>query len=96
MDMRRSLGEILDAVAAGERIRIERDHKLMAFLVPVEDGRRLTEASDAIRARRLKALDDMAEFAQRMREKYPPDPAAPDAATAVRMDRDRDEPEQGG
>ena len=30
MDMRRSLGEILDAASAGERIVIERDHKPLA------------------------------------------------------------------
>jgi antitoxin (DNA-binding transcriptional repressor) of toxin-antitoxin stability system len=92
MDMRKRLGQILDAVAAGERIRIERDHKAMAYLVPVQDGQRLTAVSDELRERRLRALDEIAEFAQRMRQKYPDSGAAVDAATAVRMDRDRDEP----
>ena len=92
MDMRRRFGEILDAAAAGERIIIERDHKPLAYLVPVEDGRRLSDTSDAIRERRLRALDEIVEFASRMREKYPD---GPDAATAVRMDRDRDEADGG-
>ncbi len=92
MDMRKHLGEILDAVEAGERIRIERDRRLMAFLVPIEDGRRLSDASDEIRARRLQALEDIVDFAERMRAKYPEADGAPDAATAVRLDRDRDEP----
>lgn len=88
MDMRRRLGEILDAAAAGERIIIERDHRPLAYLVPVEDGRRLSDARDAIRERRLRALDEIVEVASRIREKYP---QGPDAATAVRMDRDRDD-----
>ena len=38
MDMRKRLGEILDAASAGERILIERDHKPLAYLVSVEEG----------------------------------------------------------
>ncbi len=40
MDMRKKLGEILDAASAGERILIERDHRPLAYLVSVEDGQR--------------------------------------------------------
>ena len=36
MDMRKRLGEILDAASAGERILIERDHRPLAYLVSVE------------------------------------------------------------
>lgn len=92
MDMRRSLGELLDAAAGGERIRIERDRRPLAYLVPIEDGERLSEVRDTIRANRLQALDDIIEFAARMRDRYPRDPNAPDAASAIRADRDRDEP----
>ena len=42
MDMRKKLGEILDAASAGERILIERDHRPLAYLVSVEDGQRLS------------------------------------------------------
>ena len=41
MDMRKRLGEILDAASAGERILIERDHRPLAYLVSVEDAARL-------------------------------------------------------
>ena len=91
-ELRLKLGEILDAASAGERIAIERDHRPLAFLVSVEDGRRLTEQRDAIRQRRLEALDRLEAFGKEMREKHPPRPGDPDAAAAVRMDRDRDEP----
>lgn len=93
MDMRRSLGEILDAAAAGERILIERDHRPLAYLVSVDDGERLWSDRDAIRERRLKALAGIAEFAAAMEARHPTRADAPDAATAVRMDRDRDEPD---
>jgi prevent-host-death family protein len=92
MDMRKKLGEILDAASAGERILIERDHRPLAYLVSVEDGQRLSATADEIRRRRLAALDRLQAFAEEMRTKYPPQPGDPDAATAVRLDRDRDEP----
>ena len=41
LDLRRSLGSILDAASAGERFLIERDHRPLAMLVSVEDGARL-------------------------------------------------------
>ena len=89
LDLRRSLGQILDEASAGERFLIERDHKPMAMLVSVEDGHRLDEDRQEQINRRLAALDRLAEFGKRMREKYPSDLSAVDA---VRLDRDRDEP----
>lgn len=89
-DMRKRLGEILDAASAGERILIERDHKPLAILVPVEDGERLDEAADALRRRRLEAMDRLDALAARIAAEYPPKPGDPDAATLIRMDRDRD------
>ena len=92
MDMRKRLGEILDAASAGERILIERDHRPVAYLVSVEEGRRLGAVSDETRRQRLAALDRLEVFAEEMAKKYPPQPGDPDAAIAVRMDRDRDDP----
>lgn len=91
MDMRKRLGEILDAASAGERILIERDHRPLAYLVSVEEGRRLGASTDETRRRRFAALDRLEVFAEEMAKKYPPQPGDPDAATAVRMDRDRDD-----
>lgn len=96
MDMRKRLGEILDAASAGEKILIERDHRPLAYLVSVEEGRRLGAVNEDTRRRRLAALDRLEVFAAEMAEKYPAQPGDPDAATAVRMDRDRDEPEGEG
>jgi prevent-host-death family protein len=39
MDLRRRLGEILDAASAGESIPIERDRRPLACLVSVEEAR---------------------------------------------------------
>lgn len=72
MDMRKRLGEILDAASAGERILIERDHRPLAYLVSVEEGQRLDPDIEALVARRLAALDRLAELGREMREKYPP------------------------
>ena len=93
MDMRKRLGEILDAASAGERILIERDHRPLAYLVSIEDGGRLDPMSDEVRRRRLAAIDRLEVFAAEMAKKYPAQPGDPDAAAAVRMDRDRDEQE---
>jgi prevent-host-death family protein len=92
MDMRRRLGEILDAASAGERILIERDHRPLAYLVSVEEGARLDGVSDDVRRRRLAAIDRLEVFAAEMSRKYPMKPGDPDAAALVRLDRDRDEP----
>jgi antitoxin (DNA-binding transcriptional repressor) of toxin-antitoxin stability system len=89
LDLRRSLGRILDQASAGQRFVIERDHRPMAILVSVEDGRRLEDDADARRARVEAALDRLAAIGDRLRER---NPNAPDAATAVRLDRDRDDP----
>lgn len=91
MDMRKRLGEILDAASAGERILIERDHQPLAYLISVSDGERFSAVSEERRQRRLDALDRLQAFADRMSKTHPPGPSDPDAATSVRMDRDRDE-----
>jgi len=71
MDMRKRLGEILDAASAGERILIERDHRPLAYLVSVEEGVRLDPDIEALVARRHAALDRLAALGREMAEKHP-------------------------
>jgi antitoxin (DNA-binding transcriptional repressor) of toxin-antitoxin stability system len=89
LDLRRSLGQILDQASAGERFVIERDHRPLAMLVSVEDGQRLDEDRQERIKRRLAALDRLVELGKESALKYPSDLSAVDA---VRLDRDRDEP----
>lgn len=93
MDLRRSLGSILDAASAGERFLIERDHRPLAVLVSVEEGKGLDESADEIRKRRLAALDRLDEYAHRMRRLHPEEVDYPDAVTALRQERSRDDPD---
>jgi antitoxin (DNA-binding transcriptional repressor) of toxin-antitoxin stability system len=79
-DMRKRLGEILDAASAGERILIERDHKPIAWLVSPEDGRRFDEEKQARIARSLEALDRLRELSHRFAaESQAPDDGLTDA-----------------
>ena len=71
MDLRKRLGEILDAASAGERILIERDHKPLAYLVSVEDAQRLEPDKEEVKRSRLEALDRLVAFGKEMRQKYP-------------------------
>ena len=88
LDLRRSLGSILDAASAGERFLIERDHRPVAILVSVEDGRRLEDDVDERRKRRLAALDRLEALGDEMRRR---NPGGPSVVEAVRADRDRDD-----
>jgi prevent-host-death family protein len=88
MDMRKRLGEILDAASAGERIVIERDRRPLAYLVSVEDGRRLEAPSPEVLARRLAALRRLDALGERMAREHPDAPATPTAAEEVRRMRD--------
>lgn len=85
LDLRRSLGRILDEASAGQRFVIERDHKPLAMLVSVEDGRRLDDDAEARRARMDAAFERLASLGDRLRERVPD---APDAETAIRLERD--------
>ena len=89
MDMRKRLGEILDAASAGERILIERDHRPLAYLVSVEDGQRLSPDQDERRRRRLAALDRLEAFGKEMREKHPPPDDGLTDAEWIRRDHER-------
>lgn len=93
LDLRRSLGQILDAASAGQRFLIERDHRPMAMLVSVEDGSRLEDDVEARIAKMDAAFERLAALGDRAGIN---DPNLPDAATAVRMDRDeRDARDRG-
>jgi antitoxin (DNA-binding transcriptional repressor) of toxin-antitoxin stability system len=93
LDLRRSLGAILDAASAGERIVIERDHRPLAMLVSIEDGRRLDPDADELRHRRLAALARLGDFRRRMAIEHPPRPDEPDAVELIRQMRSRDDPD---
>jgi|APDOM4702015191_1054821.scaffolds.fasta_scaffold478992_2 prevent-host-death family protein len=88
MDLRKRLGEILDAAAAGERIAIERDGRPMAILVTPEAATRLDEDEQARIERGLAALDRLDEFRERMARLH----ADPDdgLTTAEWIQRERD------
>ena len=89
LDLRRSLGAILDSASAGERILIERDHRPLAYLVSVEEGRRLDPDIEALLARRMAALDRLAALGERMRVKYPPPDDGLTDAEWLRQEHDR-------
>lgn len=91
MMLRARLGEILDAASAGERIVIERDHKPMALLVPYEDASRLEPDEQERIARNLAALDRLDALRERLARERVFDPDTPDAVTAIREDRARDD-----
>ena len=88
-DMRKRLGEILDAASAGERIWIERDHRPLAVLVSIEDAERIdTEAREATIKRRLAALDALAEFGLQYARENPRPPGDPGAVELIRRARE--------
>jgi prevent-host-death family protein len=87
--MRKRLGEILDAASAGERIRIERDHRPLAVLVSIEDAERIdAEAREASIARRLAALDALVEFGKRYAREHPRQPGDLGVVEQIRKDRE--------
>lgn len=88
MDVRRRLGEILDAAAAGEQITIERDGRPMAVLVTPEAAARLDEDEQARITRALESIDRMDEFRARMARLYPP--AKSDVTTAKWLRQERE------
>lgn len=93
LDLRRSLGSILDAASAGERFLVERDHRPLAMLVSVEDGARLDESSEELRKRRLAAMASIDARRERLARTHPPPPGFPDAVELIRQLRSRDDPD---
>jgi prevent-host-death family protein len=88
MDLRRSLGRILDEASAGERFLIERDHRPLAVLVSVEEAARLEPDKEEVRRQREAAWDALEDWRRRYRESLPPDHDAPNAVEWLRADRD--------
>lgn len=86
LDLRRSLGAVLDQASAGERFLVERDHHPVAMLVSVEDGRRLDGDPEERRKRAVAALDRLEALGRDQRARHP---GGPPPAEAVRLDRDR-------
>ena len=93
LHLRRSLGAILDAASAGERLVIERNGRPLAMLVSVEEGRRLDPDVDALRQRRVAALDRIDDFRRRMLIAHPHVPGEPDAVELTRQMRSKDDPD---
>ena len=94
MDMRKRLGEILDAASAGERILIERDHKPLAYLISYEEGQALETKGDERIKREMQALEELVEFSTAWKVERGEDPGEMGAAEWVRWDRDHhDDPE---
>jgi antitoxin (DNA-binding transcriptional repressor) of toxin-antitoxin stability system len=86
LDLRRSLGRILDEASAGRRFLIERDHRPLAVLIPVEDAARLDESAEDAARRRKEAWDALRDYVERVRPMLDPD--RPSAAQMVRQDRE--------
>ncbi len=87
MDMRKRLGEILDAASAGERILIERDHRPLAYLVSVEEGAALS-SQDESRTQQLAAMDRLIEIGKEYRRRHPWRPGEMTGTEIIRWDRD--------
>jgi len=86
LDVRKHLGELLDAASAGERILIERDHRPMAVLVSVEEAAQLGESREERMQRVSEAMDRLQALAKRMAKNRPPD--APGGVESIRLDRE--------
>jgi prevent-host-death family protein len=62
LDVRKKFGELLDEAAAGERLIIQRGGQPVAALVPLSDV--VEHDPEAIKQRRLKAIDDIRRMAR--------------------------------
>jgi len=86
LDVRKHLGELLDAASAGERILIERDHRPMAVLISVEEAEQLGESREERMKRVEEAMARLDALAKEMAERRPP--GAPGAVESIRLDRE--------
>ena len=84
LDLRRSLGRILDEATAGERFLIQRDHRPLAVLVSVEDAARLDASDEEVRQSRRAAFRALDEY----RKRIGPDPSGLTALELIRRERD--------
>jgi prevent-host-death family protein len=88
MDLRRSLGRILDEASAGERFLIQRDHKPLAVLVSIEEAERLEQDHEKLHKQRRAAFEALEDWSRRYRASLPPNHDEPNAAEWIRADRD--------
>jgi prevent-host-death family protein len=88
-ELRARLGETLDRASAGERIVIERDHRRIAAIVPIEDAQQLEgQGPEGVR-RREAAMARIRERARHMRHQGAvANSERWDAASTVRWERD--------
>ena len=93
LDLRRSLGSILDAASAGERFLVERDHRPLAMIVSVEDGARLDESREERKKRALAAMARIDARRELLARTHPSPPGTPDAVELIRQERSRDDPD---
>lgn len=89
MDLRRSLGQILDEASAGERFVIERDHKPLAVLVSIEDAARLEGDPVEAQKRRDAAWTALEEWRERVLADRDRGEPGPTAVEFIRADRER-------
>src|SRR5450759_2324568 len=89
LDVRKHLGELLDAASAGERIVIERDRRPMAVLVSYEDAQGLDESAEDRVKRTLAALDELRAFSERMAIEHPAPDDGLDTVSWMREERER-------
>jgi len=88
MELRRRLGEILDAASVGETITIERDGRPMAVLVTPEAAARLSGSASERTQRVLQTLDRLEAFRARMADLYPDPDDGLTEAEWLRRERD--------
>lgn len=93
LDLRRSLGSILDAASGGERFLVERDHRPLAMIVSVEDGARLDESKEERKKRALAAMERIDARRELWAKLYPRLPGDPDVVELLRRERSRDDPD---
>lgn len=82
LDVRAKFGQILDEAAAGERFVVERAGVPVAAIVPLSDVPAVDP--EAIRRRRMAAVEELRRRGDQYRKLYGP----VDAAALVREDRD--------
>jgi len=88
MDLRRSLGRILDEASAGEKFLVKRDHKPLAVLISPEEAERLEQDREKLLEQRRAAFEALEDWSRRYRASLPPDHEEPNAAEWIRADRD--------
>lgn len=82
LEVRARFGQVLDEAAAGERFIVERAGTPVAAIVPLRDLE--AGAPEAVRLRRLDAVDRLRRLGERTRRAG----GSTDGAVAIRQERD--------